>query len=288
MHPCGHFLHDKYLRFEQRLKGNYMLKKCLFVGVLVSHLVLYSGPKVKYGIRTVNEVCEESGIGMPALMEAKLYGNVVSFVNGYQRLENERLRAMEIFNKKTVKTPTDCRQYQDQYNIIKKRQYDYWTPENYSRFLGALRNDYQNYLARKQKEEVEQQQALKKAEQERKKQQLEQQTTLLAIQKEQMVQAQRIERLIAGNNQFISFLVMMELKVSSEQEANERLLAAEQLLKADLVDEQNKVLLLNNKLKTLKEQLDSLAVENESLRKKMLSLLAQMQATLKEKILSLM
>ena len=42
------------------------------------------------------------------------------------------------------------------------------------------------------------------------------------------------------------------------------------------------------KLKALKEQLDSLEVENESLRKKMLSLLTQMQATLKEKILSLM
>ena len=45
---------------------------------------------------------------------------------------------------------------------------------------------------------------------------------------------------------------------------------------------------MSDKLKALKEQLDALEVENESLRKKMLSLLTQMQATLKEKILSLM
>lgn len=261
------------------MKWNYMFKKCLFIGILGPFSkVLYCNQY--YILQTTESVVQDLESSRAEMILFNFYAEINKEMDTWiQKLDTYTRRRSFIgrgYDHGPHPEGLVYHWHERRTDVDRSWNYHY---QNIvlPRLLKKL-YDLRNSGNQKLMEELKQQKVLC----------AQQQTTLLAIQKEQMAQAQRIERLIAGNNQFMSFLVMMELKVSSEQEANERLLAAEQLLKADLVDEQNKVLLLNNKLKALKEQLDSLEVENESLRKKMLSLLTQMQATLKEKILSLM
>ena len=121
------------------------------------------------------------------------------------------------------------------------------------------------------------------------------QATLVGVQKQQKEQAeqlkeqaQRIDKLIAGNAQFIRFLVLMDSAVTSERDIRARVEAAKQLLESDLVDEQQKVLLLNNKIKELKEKAETVAVENAELRAQMQAELEAIQVQLKERMLSMM
>ena len=121
------------------------------------------------------------------------------------------------------------------------------------------------------------------------------QIALVDIQKQQKEQAeqlkeqaQRIDKLVAGNSQFIRFLVLMDSAVTSERDIRARLEAAKQLLESDLVDEQQKVLLLNNKIKELKEKAETVAVENAELRAQMQAELEAIQVQLKERMLSMM
>lgn len=258
---------------------DYMLKKCLFVGILCCFCkILYCNRY--YILKTTESVVQDLKSSRAEMIAFNFYTEINKEMDAWVTKVDMGTRRRTFIGRgcpygihpEGLVYHWDCRLI-----ALENSWNSYYQNKSLPRLIKAL-YDRKNQGNQKLMEEVKQQQILY----------AKQQSTLLAIQKEQMVQAQRMERIIAGNNQFMSFLVMMELKISSEQEANERLLAAEQLLKADLVDEQNKVLLLNNKLKALKEQLDFLAVENEDLRQKMLSLLSQMQITLKEKILLLM
>ena len=121
------------------------------------------------------------------------------------------------------------------------------------------------------------------------------QATLVGVQKQQKEQSeqlkeqeQRLDKLIAGNTQFIRFLVLMDSAITSERDIRARVEAAKQLLESDLVDEQQKVLLLNNKIKELKEKAETVAVENAELRAQMQAELEAIQVQLKERMLSMM
>ncbi|MGX8716893.1 MAG: hypothetical protein ACSW8C_02795 [bacterium] len=114
------------------------------------------------------------------------------------------------------------------------------------------------------------------------------QAALVDIQKQLKEQEQRIDKLVAGNAQFIRFLVLMDSAVTSERDIRARVEAAKQLLESDLIDEQQKVLLLNNKIKELKEKAETVAVENAELRAQMQAELEAIQVQLKERMLSMM
>ena len=138
---------------------------------------------------------------------------------------------------------------------------NFWNERYYGSILPALRN--QVALVDMQKQQKEQAEQLKE-------------------------QAQKIDKLVAGNAQFIQFLVMMDSAITSERDIRARVEAAKQLLESDLVDEQQKVLLLNNKIKELKEKAETVAVENAELRAQMQAELEAIQVQLKERMLSMM
>ena len=114
------------------------------------------------------------------------------------------------------------------------------------------------------------------------------QVTLASVQKQLKEQSEKMDKLVAGNAQFIRFLVLMDSAITSERDIRARVEAAKQLLESDLVDEQQKVLLLNNKIKELKEKAETVAVENAELRAQMQAELEAIQVQLKERMLSMM
>ncbi len=114
------------------------------------------------------------------------------------------------------------------------------------------------------------------------------QVTLASIQRQLKEQSEKMDKLVAGNAQFIRFLVLMDSAITSERDIRARVEAAKQLLESDLVDEQQKVLLLNNKIKELKEKAETVAVENAELRAQMQAELEAIQVQLKERMLSMM
>ena len=151
-----------------------------------------------------------------------------------------------------------------------------WNASYYNKWLPNLRKEYGDL-------KIEQAKILRQSQADR---QL--QATLVDIQKQLKEQSEKMDKLVAGNAQFIRFLVLMDSAITSERDIRARVEAAKQLLESDLVDEQQKVLLLNNKIKELKEKAETVAVENAELRAQMQAELEAIQVQLKERMLSMM
>ncbi len=151
-----------------------------------------------------------------------------------------------------------------------------WSTKYYEEILPSLRREYGDL-------KIEQAKIQRQSQADR---QL--QATLADIQKQLKEQSEKMDKLVAGNAQFIRFLVLMDSSITSERDIRARVEAAKQLLESDLVDEQQKVLLLNNKIKELKEKAETVAVENAELRAQMQAELEAIQVQLKERMLSMM
>ena len=220
----------------------------------------------------VRKICYDAGIDKTELIITNLWSRVSEFIE-----EGERLFT--------------GRHYAAEKRSLEVRRRNFWHT-NYQQFLSKLIGDYRKIKEReaqaKIQEEKKRQEEKARLQATEVKQSVQLQATLADIQKQLKEQSEKMDKLVAGNAQFIRFLVLMDSAVTSERDIRARVEAAKQLLESDLIDEQQKVLLLNNKIKELKEKAETVAVENAELRAQMQAELEAIQVQLKERMLSMM
>lgn len=262
-----------------------MLRGSFIFGVLVSL------SQISLAVKSVSEICRDAGLSEFQLNSIGLMANVHAFIRGYHALDRECFCSYEEFCKKRGRKfsvffagkPCDEGLYKE-WQALCSRHCNYWG-SNYQAFLSKLRSDYHARVAKKQQQEEEKRSQQLATEV---KQLAQIQATLADVQRLQKEQSEKMDKLVAGNAQFIRFLVLMDSAITSERDIRARVEAAKQLLESDLVDEQQKVLLLNNKIKELKEKAETVAVENAELRAQMQAELEAIQVQLKERMLSMM
>lgn len=254
-----------------------MLKKSFILGVLVSlsGFVFGDAPEDEWGI------LEDLGITREEAVSVGLWIRIEQVV----KTRESFIKQYRVYHESYYPHTSFVDHMNSGWDYTKAEKK--WEKEYYEKLLPALRKEYGDLKieqSRHQRQQALQSQQL--AVEKKRSDQL--QATLVDIQKQLKEQSEKMDKLVAGNAQFIRFLVLMDSAITSERDIRARVEAAKQLLESDLVDEQQKVLLLNNKIKELKEKAETVAVENAELRAQMQAELEAIQVQLKERMLSMM
>lgn len=93
---------------------------------------------------------------------------------------------------------------------------------------------------------------------------------------------QRLDRLILCNTKLIEFLAQKDHTIVSTQDALTLVDKSKQLLEEELISKTERIAFLENALKSLKEKMEELAVENESIRAELEASIQGLQLKLKQ------
>lgn len=93
---------------------------------------------------------------------------------------------------------------------------------------------------------------------------------------------QRLDRLILCNTKLIEFLAQKDHTIASTQDALTLVDKSKQLLEEELISKNERIAFLENALKALKEKMEELAVENESIRAELEASIQGLQLKLKQ------
>ena len=159
---------------------------------------------------------------------------------------------------------------------------NYWGG-HYRWFLGALKDDYQNYCRREQEEAERRHKELVELEKKR---------LALEKQKAEYKSSWRNKKgnydlIQASHQQMMAFISLFDQKITAIDEVQVRLDAANQLLESDLMTKQENVLVLCNRLKNLEESLDILRADNEELLSQIWVELSDIRTRAKTKLMEL-
>ena len=94
---------------------------------------------------------------------------------------------------------------------------------------------------------------------------------------------QRLDRLVLCNTKLIEFLAQKDHAIASTQDALTLVDKSKQLLEEELISKSERIAFLENALKSLKEKMEELAVENESIRAELEASIQGLQLQLKLK-----
>ncbi|MGX8716892.1 MAG: hypothetical protein ACSW8C_02790 [bacterium] len=93
---------------------------------------------------------------------------------------------------------------------------------------------------------------------------------------------QRLDRLILCNTKLIEFLAQKDHAIASTQDVLTLVGKSKQLLEEELISKTERIAFLENALKALKEKMEELAVENESIRAELEASIQGLQLKLKQ------
>ncbi|MGX8716890.1 MAG: hypothetical protein ACSW8C_02780 [bacterium] len=93
---------------------------------------------------------------------------------------------------------------------------------------------------------------------------------------------QRLDRLILSNTKLIEFLAQKDHTITSIQDALTLVDKSKQLLEEELISKTERIAFLENALKSLKEKMEDLTVENESIRAELEASIQGLQLKLKQ------
>ena len=93
---------------------------------------------------------------------------------------------------------------------------------------------------------------------------------------------QRLDRLILCNTKLIEFLAQKDHTITSTQDALTLVDKSKQLLEEELISKNERIAFLENALKSLKEKMEDLTVENESIRAELEASIQGLQLKLKQ------
>ncbi|MGX8716891.1 MAG: hypothetical protein ACSW8C_02785 [bacterium] len=93
---------------------------------------------------------------------------------------------------------------------------------------------------------------------------------------------QRLDRLILSNTKLIEFLVQKDHTIASTQDALTLVDKSKQLLEEELISKTERIAFLEDALKSLKEKMEDLTVENESIRAELEASIQELQLKLKQ------
>ena len=93
---------------------------------------------------------------------------------------------------------------------------------------------------------------------------------------------QRLDRLILCNTKLIEFLAQKDHTIASTQDALTLVDKSKQLLEEELISKNERIAFLEDALKSLKEKMEDLAIENESIRAELEASIQGLQLKLKQ------
>ena len=106
--------------------------------------------------------------------------------------------------------------------------------------------------------------------------------TVSEIKKLQTITQQKLDRLILSNTKLIEFLAQKDHTITSTQDALTLVDKSKQLLEEELISKTERIAFLEDALKSLKEKMEDLAIENESIRAELEASIQGLQLKLKQ------